>query len=454
MGRTSLRDRVMIKTLAEAGLTDRQIAEEVGWRVRTVRKWRRRGQRAGVSGLSPAIGRPTSGALGSFPASIRETLLGWRRAHPGWGPLTLQTELAIHPAFAGQHVPGVASIGRLLKGAGLTRRYEHHQDLPQPQPPTIREAHVEWEMDALGYSHVPDVGVITLINLNDVASKVKLLSYPCWLGDKRAIRHPTTEDYQLVLRLAFSEWGLPDRLAVDHESVYYDNRSKSPFPTRLHLWLVALDVALTFGRLGQPTDQATTERSHQTWYQQVLLGQRFADWQALREALRQRCDFLNRYLPCATVGDRPPLVACPEAQRPRRAYRPESEEQLLELDRVYRYLAQGCWYRLASNIGAVSLGQQVYVLGRAWARRDVKIQFDPGDQHLVFQAPDANLARRLPLRGVSAQTLLGEQAPLAQLDGYQLALPFAWSGWRMIQGCEARREPVINLASNPSPVPV
>ncbi len=53
-------------------------------------------------------------------------------------------------------------------------------------------------MDARGYQRVPDVGVIALINLNDVFSRVKLLSYPCWSGQKRVSRHPTTEDYQLV----------------------------------------------------------------------------------------------------------------------------------------------------------------------------------------------------------------------------------------------------------------
>ncbi|MEW6649705.1 MAG: hypothetical protein AB1453_05890 [Chloroflexota bacterium] len=127
-------------------------------------------------------------------------------------------------------------------------------------------------MDARGYEKIPDIGVITLINVNDVYSKAKIFSYPCWLGRQRASRHPETEDYQMLLRLCFTEWGLPDRLAVDHDSVFYDNLSKSPFPTRFHLWLLALGIELTFGRMGQPKDQAMTERSHQTWQHQALDG--------------------------------------------------------------------------------------------------------------------------------------------------------------------------------------
>jgi hypothetical protein len=49
--------------------------------------------------------------------------------------------------------------------------------------------HEVWEMDARGYQYIPDVGMITLINLNDRFSHVRLLSYPCQLGKKRVIRH-------------------------------------------------------------------------------------------------------------------------------------------------------------------------------------------------------------------------------------------------------------------------
>jgi hypothetical protein len=127
------------------------------------------------------------------------------------------------------------------------------------------------------------------------------LSYPVQVGEKRWQRHPNTEDYQLALRLAFLDWGLPQQVQVDHESVFFDNHIQSPFPTRLHLWLLALGIYLRFGRTHQPTDQAMTERSHQLWAAQVLRGQRFASWQALYQALRERRDFLNTRLPCAAL---------------------------------------------------------------------------------------------------------------------------------------------------------
>lgn len=214
-------------------------------------------------------------------------------------------------------------------------------------------------MDARGREYVPCVGVVTLINLNDRCSRTRLLSYPCWLGSQRVERLPATDDYRLVLRLAFAEWGLPDRIAMDRDSVFYDDATKSPFPTRMHRWLLALGISVIFGRPGRATDRGTTERSHQLWAQQVLTGRSFVDWEASYQSLCQRRDFSNTRLPCATLGEVPPLIAHPEAKTPRRSYRPEWEAELLDLSRVYAYLARARWFRQVSAVGTVSLGGQV-----------------------------------------------------------------------------------------------
>jgi len=433
---TTLQDRATIDQLAQVGYTDSQIAVEVGWKVRTVRKWRRRAQREGRKGMASKMGRPATGALSSYPSRFRETLRAWRIDHPGWGPKTLRTELEGDESFKGQRLPSLSDIANFLKEQDLTRPYERHSELPQPGSQAASVPHEEWEMDSRGQEYVPDVGVIALIDLSDEFSKVKVISYPCLVGQKRATRRPRTEDYQLVLRLAFTEWGLPDRIAVDHDSVFYDNTCKSPFPTRFHLWLLALGVDLAFGRPGQPTDQATVERSHQTWAWQALEGQTFADWDRVRAYLEQRRHFLNYRLPCRTLGDLPPLVAHPEALQPRRLYRPEWEIELLDLSRVYAYLSEGQWFRQVSQVGTVSLGRQTYGLGVTWSREAVEVTFDPADRQLVFRSADGKQEKRLSLQGVSTTDLMGEMGPLVNLDHFQLALPFTWDEWRMTRLCE------------------
>lgn len=437
MRTTTLEDRQMIHMLAKEGWSDGAIAKRLGWKVPTVRKWRRRMQREGDGGLVSKMGRPKTGALSTFSPLVVEAVGSWRQAHPGWGPLTLRTELEREVVLTGHPLPHLSSIARWLAQEGLSRPYERHQDLPPPSPSSAQAVHEEWELDARGHEKVPQVGVVNLINVNDRFSRVKLLSFPCWLGHQRARRHPNTADYQLVVRLTGSEWGLPNRLYVDRDSVFYDNTSKSPFPTRFHLWLLALGVELVIGPPNNPKMRGMTERSHQTWDHQVLQGREFADWNALYQALRRRRDFLNEDLPCATLNNMPPLVAHPEARLPRRPYRPEWETEMLDLSPVFAYLSQGRWFRKGSNVGSVSLGGQIYVLGRPWARKEVEITFEPLDQHLVFHAPDGDLTKTLPIKGLSVPDLLSELDPLVHLHLFQLALPFTWNEWRVLQLCES-----------------
>jgi hypothetical protein len=433
--RTTIEERVLICELSEIGFTDRGIGEQMGWSRWTVRKWRRRG-REGRKALASAIGRPASGILSTFSASIPETLKFWREAHPGWGPKTLRAELEKDERFKGQKLPSLRSIAAFLKQEEMTRSYERHSDLPQTARVAMAKApHELWELDARGHEQIPDVGVVALIHLNDRFSRLRLLSYPCLLGKKRCTRSPATEDYQLAFRLAFTDWGLPEIIQVDHEGVFYDNGTKSPFPTRIHLWLVALGVSLTFGRKGRPTDQGLTENSHQLWDRQVLQGQTFVDWDDLYHALHQRRDFLNTRLPCASLGDKPPLVACPQAGTPRRPYRPEWERELLDLKRVYDYLSQGRWFRYSGKDGNTSLGGQYYLLGCKWEKQQVEITFDPSDQQLVFLAEDGEREQKHAIKELTTEVLIGELGPLVNLPAFQLALPTTWESWRAARYC-------------------
>jgi transposase len=404
---TTLEERMQIVESGQAGMTTMQIAQQSGWRPSTIRKWRSRARKHGRKGLASKMGRPKRGALSSFPTRVGERLRDWRHSNPGWGPKTLAAELACDPDFADQRLPSLASIGRFLKEEELTKRYERHSHLPESTGQKASAPHETWEMDARGYGKVPDVGIISLINLNDRCTHLRLLSYPLQVGTHRVERYGDTEDYQTVLRLAFTDWGLPQQIQVDRDSVFYNNKSKSPYPTHIHLWLIALGVSLTFGRPGRPTDQGQTERSHQIWAAQSLEGQQYESWTQLYLSLRERRQFLNEHLPCSALDELPPLQAFPQASHSGRFYRPEWEAQLLDLQRVYAYLAKGRWFRLISEPGTFALGGEIYYVDYRLAQSQIEITFDAADQHLVCFAADGELIKRLPLKGLSIETLMG-----------------------------------------------
>lgn len=430
---TSLEERIQIIETGQAGMTTMQIAQQTGWRPSTIRKWRARARQHGRKGLASKMGRPKRGALSSFPSRVRERLHDWRQSHPGWGPKTLAAELKRDPDFAGKALPSLASIGRFLKEEDLTKRYERHSHLPESTGQKASAPHETWEMDARGYGKVPDIGIISLINLNDRFTHLRLLSYPLQVGTHRVVRYGDTEDYQTVLRLAFTDWGLPQQIQVDRDSVFFDNKSKSPYPTLIHLWLIALGVSLTFGRPSRPTDQGQTERSHQIWAAQSLEGQQYESWSQLYLTLRERRQFLNEHLPCSALDGLPPLQAFPQARHSGRFYRPEWEAQLLDLQRVHVYLAKGRWFRLISEPGTFALGGEIYYVDYRLAQSQIEITFDAADQHLVCCGADGELIKRLPLKGLSIKILMGSFLSQLNLPMFQLHLPLDWQSLRALR---------------------
>ena len=427
---TTFEERIEIGERWEAGQTDPEIAAAMGRRVPTVRKWRRKYQREGRSGLVSRMGRPPTGALGQFPLEMRDAVRETRERCPGWGPVTIRTELEDDRRFDGMKLPDRSRIAAFLKQENLTRKYERHSELPQPQAAEPERAHEVWEMDAQGVVKVPDLGSVSIININDLFSRVKVDSFPCLHTS-----HPNTLDYQMVLRRAFLHYGLPERVSLDHDSVFYDNASASPFPSTLHLWLIVLGVDVRFIQQKPPAEHSVIERAHQTINQQAVAGQTFADGAALQQSLSDRLDFLNRRFPSRSLGGQPPLVACPEAQHSGRFYRLEWEEDMLDMQRVYDYLAKGRWFRRTSSQGQFSLGSHRYSVGKKLADQTLEITFDSQTHELECLSEDGSQEILLPVQGLTSSALMGELSPLLVLPVYQLALPFSRSTWREMMMC-------------------
>lgn len=432
--RSTLEERIKIVELARQGIKNRQIAEQVGYSEQTVRKWRRRERQQGRAGLGVPQGRPKRGALSQFGTQVGELLEAWRKEHPGWGATTLRTELEQVENLP-RPLPSRATIARYLADKGFSRPYQRHSALPHPTLTPVSTPHRRWQMDAQGDEAIAGVGRIAAINLNDCFSHARLLCYPCQVGDERRLRQPTMEDYQLALRLAFTTWGLPDQLQLDHGSPFFDNHSSSPFPTRLHQWLLALGVEVCFSR--RATDQGLTERSHQLWYRQSLHRTTpFADWFDLYTTLLQRREHLNYQLPCRTTANKPPLVACPDAVHSGRFYTPQAERYLLNYHHLISFLTNGRWFRTLSRDGAFSLGTQVYYLGKAHARSQIEITFDPSDSHLACYAANGSLLNRLPFQFPALETLMGQFATAFNLPYFQFSLPLLHQDLHLLRLCE------------------
>jgi hypothetical protein len=240
----------------------------------------------------------------------------------------------------------------------------------------------------------------------------------------------------LVLRRAFLQYGLPERISLDHDSVFYDNASPSPFPTIIHLWLIALGITVRFIEDPPPTEHNLIERTHQTMYQQAVADQTFTDGDAVQLRLTDRRHFLNHDFPTQALDERAPLEAYPEAAHSGKPYRLEWEEAMLDLERVYDYLARGRWFRRTSSQGQFSLGAQRYNAGKDFAEQQLEITFDPQTRELVCRSEDGEREIRFPIQGLTKSNLMEELAPMLTLPVYQLTLPFTPQAWRKMVLCD------------------
>jgi hypothetical protein len=425
---TTFQERLDISERAASGQTDPEIAAALGCSVWTVRKWRRRGQQQARRGLTSQMDRPSTGPLSMFPAEMREYILHLRRAHPGWGPTTLLAELRVDPRWKDQPLPSRSRIAALLKAEKLTRGYQKHSELPTPAIQPQGTPHDEWELDAQGCMHVAGVGKVSLITIIDVVSRLKVESYPCL-----ETTNPPLPAYQLMLRRAFLTLGLPRRITLDHGTVFYDNTSPSPFPTRLHLWLLALGIDVCFTRKRCPTEHARIERTHQTLTLQALLGQHWPDQSTLWAGLDARRVMLNEHIPSSVFQGLAPLQAYPQAAHSGRFYRPEWEAEMLDLHRVFAYLAHCRWFRRVRANGRLDLGGYDYYLGVTWRNHMLELHFDATEGCFLGQLVGNETTLTFAPQGLAKADLMGELGQMLALPAYQLALPFTYEAWCQLE---------------------
>jgi transposase len=415
---TTLEERVLIGEMAKAGRNSREIALELGRPLATVCKWRQRYARKGRDGLLSLMGRPAAGALATAPAEIKDSILELREKHPGWGAQTLRLEIAKDVRFTGLSIPSRSRIAAYLKERQKIRKYERHQDLPEPKPQPIQRSHQEWEMDAQGVAIVVGLGKVSFINLLDVYSHVSIDSHACLNAS-----HPKSEEYQRILRRAFIRYGLPEQISLDHDSAFYDNKSASPFPSTIHLWLIALGVQVRFIHKRPPLEHSRIERHHQTIARQAIDGQTFANVEELQRNLQARMIFLNCEYPTKALGAQAPFQLFPQARHSSRIYRPEAEEQDLDLHRVYDYLKKGRWFRQTSSVGTFSLGGYLYNATKRFAGQTLEITFDATTAKLICLPEKGAAVFYLDIQELTKSALMGNRSFLPGYSAYQLALP-------------------------------
>lgn len=368
------------------------------------------------------MGRPQKGCLSSFDSLIIDQIMKLRGSNPGWGAKTIYAELIEDKRFSSLKLPRASTISLFLKNKGLVRDYEKHVPIPGTTIQVAKFPHHIWQIDGQGATTVDGLGRINLINTKDVFSKTYCGSLPLMASSHNG--SPSSSEYQHALRLAFTEFGMPSIIQTDHAAVFFENKGKSPFPTRFHLWLISLGIDLMFSRKFRPTDQAIVERSHKTLEAQILKGKSFNTIHELHKHCDHRRYKLNQVIPSSSTENLPPLDAFPQAWHSNKSYRPETEKTRIDLDRVYKFLSQGQWYRKAGKTKTISLGGQWYYLKHVEPHTKVRVSFCYKTRQVVFRNVKEQIIGEQGLKGISIKYLMGEPFFNTFTPNFQLQLPY------------------------------
>jgi hypothetical protein len=95
---------------------------------------------------------------------------------------------------------------------------------------------------------------------------------------------------------------------LDHGTVIYDNTTPSPFPTRLHVWLLALGIPVRFTRKCCPTDHAIIERTRPSDDGSSAARTNYSSHTDLWAGLDERRKVLNHHLPSRALSHKPPIA--------------------------------------------------------------------------------------------------------------------------------------------------
>jgi hypothetical protein len=175
----------------------------------------------------------------------------------------------------------------------------------------------------------------------------------------------------VLLRRVFCRWGLPERLRLDNGHPW---ASAGDLPCELALWLVGLGVVPNWNPPRHPWLNPKVERNNGVTQQWVELAS-CPDHATLEERLVWACRLQRERYPGRDGRTR--LQRYPELTQIRRPYTEQSEEDLWQLDRVDAFLAERSWIRRADRYGSIWLYNRGRYLGKAYAGKEVQVQFDP-----------------------------------------------------------------------------
>lgn len=205
---------------------------------------------------------------------------------------------------------------------------------------------------------------------------------------------------QNTLREVFTRWGRPERFRVDNGGPW---GSKGDWPTDLALWLIGLNVTMSWNPPRSPQDNGMVERSQGT-------GKRWGEPQTCRDAheLQQRLDQMDRIQreKYPSIEGRSRWETFPGLQHVDRHYSKTWEKRHWDMELVLDHLAEYTFPRRVDRKGQVSVYNRNHYVGTRYCGQYLYVQLDPIDQEWVFATAEGVQVRRRVAEEIARERIL------------------------------------------------
>ncbi len=231
-----------------------EVCRQFGISRKTGYKWLGRYKSEGLSGLLNRSCRPHTMPL-AVSGDVVVALVRLRQAHPYWGPKKLRALLPTE-GIRGNHLPSVATIGRILKQSGLSK--SKGRGRPKLYKPTRRVIDANgpndvWTVDFKGWWRCGNGQRCEPLTIRDLFSR--------YLFCLRPMRTRKTEAVKKVFEEVFQCYGLPKVIRSDNGGPFASMTGLHGL-TRLSAWWRSLGIDLDRIDPGHPEQNGGHERMH------------------------------------------------------------------------------------------------------------------------------------------------------------------------------------------------
>ncbi len=377
------------------GQTAVEIAAALALRARTIRHLIRTFRHAAANDLQTlAPAYPHCSWRRSWNNQLlRHDALQMRRQHPGWGAGLIRVFLG--QRWRRQPLPSVRTLQRWFQREGLGPAPRGRR--PRGLRARAQRPHEVWQMDAVEQIRLQNKQLACWLRITDEFSGAVLHTKVMPVGRWSSVGAPAV---QAELRKAFARWGRPERLRVDNGTPW---GATGGLPTPLALWVMGLEVVLTWNHPCRPRENAVVERTQgvsEGWVEPHTC----ANAQQLQRRLDEMDQIHRESYP--SIAGRSRMQAYPRLAHSGRYYSREWERRHWSLQRVLDSLAEYAVARRVDTAGNVWLYDRGHYVGKARHGQQVYATLDADTREWVFQDARAGEIRRQPAAELTQAKIL------------------------------------------------